>query len=140
MFPQKTKEEKSTITVTIVILGGITIVLWLIFSWGASIMRTHQVNNAIEKFRAENDRQEQENKDLREEMLYLESEQYKDKWAKERKNKVNPGENVVILPSTEEQPLEAQFEGLTEAQQKIEILKTQPKREQWWEYFFGDPI
>ncbi len=134
------KEEKSTIIVSFVILGGVAIVLWLLFSWGASIMRTGQRDRAIEQFQTENQRLETENQKLLSEMLYLESAQYKDKWAKERKNKVNPGESVIILPPKEEEPIEEKLKGLSEKERRIEIMKTRPKREQWWEYFFGEPI
>ncbi|MCT4591861.1 MAG: septum formation initiator family protein [Candidatus Gracilibacteria bacterium] len=133
----KKSYEKSSIGVNLTIIFCFIVFVWILFAWGQSLVRTYQKDKAIAMFNQENERLKKENARLVPEELFLQSEQYKDKWAKERKNKINEGESVIILPDIDTDTAEAKMEGLTEEERRIAILRSRPNREQWWELFFS---
>ena len=132
--------EKSGLTITIIILLEFSIFLWLLFSLGRLYIDSYRIDKAIEAFREKNRILQEEN--LLQEKLYklIDTDEYKDRWAKESDGKVNEGEHLVILPSETENSIETKMQGLSAREKKIEILKSRPKREQWWEFFFGEKV
>lgn len=133
--------DKNKLSVSLIIIGGMMMILWLLFVWGTSLLKTRQTDEAIAQFQEENRRllQLAAEKEARAEIL--ESAEYKAKWAKEHQNKVmSPNEHFIVLPSENELSFEERLKGLSERERKIEILKTRPNREQWWEFFFGERV
>lgn len=134
------KSGKSTTTISLIIIGEIIFIIWLLFAWGTSLLKSYQRESAIKLFQEENNRLGNENQRLVEYLKFSNSEQFKDKWAKESKNKVNSGEKMIILPPKVDDLFEKKFEGLSIQERKLEILKSRPNREQWWEFFFGEKL
>ena len=132
--------EKSGLLITILILVEFTVFLWLLFSLGKLYVDSYKTDKAILSFKEKNQILREES-NLQEKFYKLiATDQYKDKWAKKSDDRVNPGESVVILPLEVENSLEERMKGLSTREKKIEILKSRPKREQWWELFFGEKV
>ena len=132
----KKNHKKNIGLISILMICGLLFITLLLFSWGKSLWQSRKREIAILEFKKENERIIQDNIRLKETLEFLKSPQFKDKWAKERKGKVNPGERVLILPSNKKETLMESLDNLSASEKRIEILKSRPHREQWWEFFF----
>lgn len=120
----------------LVIVGGFLIFLYIFFALTTSVYRDFQLETNIDKFEDEITRlaemAQQKPKDVR----YFQSEEYKDKYAKESLNLLNPGEKLIIIPQ-EDQIVKSEV--VVERSYHASVLKL-PNRNQWWEYFFGKTL
>jgi len=139
-FKHRKDQGQKAKVISVFIFLGIFLITALLFAWGKSLLQNYRREQAITAFKSENERLMNDNKKFLKKIALLKSEQFKDKWAKERKGKSNIGEKVLILPTQEEKDLREVFQTLTERERKMEILKKSPKKEQWWTFFFGEQI
>jgi len=139
-FYRKKEFVARTQLVSVLIFSGIFLTTLLLFAWGKLILQTSRRENAIEAFVLENQKLKSQQETLLEKIAFLSSEQFKDKWAKERKNLVNSGEKVIILPSTKKVQLSEKFRFFSPAQRQKFVLENLPARSQWWEFFFGEKV
>jgi len=120
-------------TLQLIIVGGFLVFLYIFFALTTSIYRDYKLEVNIEKFEDEINNlatlAEQKPKDVG----YYESEEFKDKYAKESLNLLNPGEKLIIIPQ-EEQIVKSEV--VIDRFSNTDVLKL-PNRNQWWEYFFG---
>jgi len=131
---KKNHFDKSFSVQTIIIFG-FCIVVYMLFLITKEIYKDHvfverpflRIKNENELIRAENERKK---KDL----LYVSSPQYKDKYAKQNFNKVQPGEKVIVFAEVVENIFLRKDEGIDKRRKIIHL----PNQEQWYEYFFGD--
>jgi len=100
-------------------------------------MKDAKIDLQIRRFEAENTKISLENKELLHDLRYLESPQYRDKWAKENKGLAQPGEKVLIV---EEHIIQKDIFSNIEnkALLKKQIMLSKPNREQWKIFFFGE--
>lgn len=110
--------------------------LFLAFSWGNSLLKQANIDRQIKTFQQENERVAQENRQLEEQFRYLQSPQYRDKWAKQHEGLAQPGEEVIVI-EFRPHSLEPDFSEDAKLLER-EILLSQPNREQWKVLFFGD--
>ena len=122
---------------SLLIAGTFFFALLLAFSWGSSLMKDAKIDLQIRRFEAENTKISLENKELLHDLRYLESPQYRDKWAKENKGLAQPGEKVLIV---EEHIIQKDIFSNIEnkALLKKQIMLSKPNREQWKIFFFGE--
>ena len=74
-----------------------------------------------------------------EDVKYFASEEYKDRYAKESLNLLNPGEKLIIIPEQQRVVEQGPVEFATDKFDPASVLgKTKPT--QWWEYFFGQTL
>ena len=118
----------------LVIVGGFLVFLYIFFALATSIYRDYKLEVNIQKF-------EDEIKDLAQlanqkpkDVKYYQSEEYKDKYAKENLNLLNPGEKLIIIP--QEEKIIKTEEIVINRLDYSNVLEL-PNRNQWWEYFFG---
>ncbi len=128
--------DSSGLAASLVIGTSLLFVLFLIFSWGNSLLRDAVVERQLEEFNGENERVSKENKRLRQEHKYLSSPQYRNKWAKQHKGLAQEGERVIIV---EFQSGELISEEEDEKIMEREFLLSRPNREQWRLLFFPMP-
>jgi cell division protein FtsB len=119
--------------IQLVIVGGFTVFIYIFFALTTSIYRDYQLEVNIEKFENEIENlaalANQKPKDVE----YYQSEEYKDKYAKESLNLLNPGEKLIIIP---QEDTIVKSEIIIERTPRTDVLNL-PNRNQWWEYFFG---
>ena len=119
----------------ILLITGIVATVYLLFIFSNSLWDAQRKERLYEEFQKDIQRLEEENKTLLERYSFQNTEQFIDKYAKSNLGRVNPGEKVIVLP---EEPTEGvlDFDGLTEEEVQLAILRNRPIREQWWHFFF----
>ncbi len=120
-------------------MGGFFFFFYMFFALATSIYRDYKLETEIETFEDEinnlADRANQKPSDLK----YLQSDEYKDRYAKENLNLLNPGEKLIILPDPDQNIEQGPVVLMTEALSPDSVLN-KPNKQQWWEYFFGQTL
>lgn len=133
------QQEKKSLTFQLVLMAGFLFFFYMFFALASSIYRDYKLESEIGKFEAEIDKlalaANQKPKDL----MYLQSDEYKDLYGKESLNLLNPGEEWISVPKPEENIEEGPVE-LTPEVFSPEAVLNQPNPIQWKEYFFGQTL
>jgi len=129
--------KRNNFQIQTIIAVGFVIIGYMLFNLAISVYSDYQVNLRLEKYIEENERIVADNLVKQEEYAYFNSNLFKDKYAKENLNKLQPGEKMIVLPEKtesifEENPI------IEKRNDKIERIILLSNREQWKEYFFGD--
>ncbi len=91
------------------------------------------MNKQIEAFQEQNEKTHEKIQTLKDQIEYFESENYKDKYAKEILNKLNEGEKVLVIVENDQKE-----NVLIPESELINVSKKeQTCLEAWKEYFFG---
>ena len=98
---QEKNDQPSNFT-NLVIIGLIILSAYLLYSLTLAFYKSHQIDIYINDFEEENQRIEEENKKLLEEFDYVTSDAYIDKILKQNKGLINPGEELIIIASSNE--------------------------------------
>lgn len=123
---------------TIVI--GLTVVGFMAFGLALSFYRNILFEQTLREMEVRNREIAKEIDQNYRDLDYFRSVQFKDKYAKENLNKLNPGEKVMIitrappsdvLPTASGSALRLQQEA-----KFMEFIQQMPVSEQWWLYFF----
>jgi cell division protein FtsB len=99
----------------------------MIIVTGKIIWNNLQFNKEIKKIQAQINKLEEENTLLSEQILYLQTDSFKEKLARERLGLVKPGEKVLVIPP-EKKPIELP--------KPIEAPKEPENWQKWFDYFF----
>lgn len=120
-----------------VIVGGFLTFLYIFFALTTSVYRDYKLEINIQKFEDEINRlagmAHQKPKDV----AYFQSNEYKDKYAKENLNLLNPGEKLIIIPQEDRI---VKSEAIVIDRLDYSSVLELPNRNQWWEYFFGQTL
>ncbi len=131
--------QKKSFTFQLLIMGGFFFFFYMFFALATSIYRDYKLETEIETFEDEinnlADRANQKPSDLK----YLQSDEYKDRYAKENLNLLNPGEKLIILPDPDHNVKRGPVELMTDILSPNSVLN-KPNNTQWWEYFFGQTL
>lgn len=110
--------------------------IYIFFALATSIYRDYRLQTNIEDFQGQIDSLAQLADQKPKDVKYYQSVEYKDRYAKENLNLLNPGEKLIIIPE-EEQVVKSEV--VVERYDYSNVLKL-PNRNQWWEYFFGHTL
>ena len=131
--------QRKSFTFQLLIMGGFFFFFYMFFSLATSIYRDYKLETEIEVFKGEIEglagRVNQKPSDLK----YLQSDQYKDRYAKENLGLLNPGEKLIILPDPDQKVEQGPVELMTEKLSPDSVLNM-PNNRQWWEYFLGNTL
>lgn len=131
--------QRKSFTFQLLIMGGFFFFFYMFFSLAVSIYHDYKLETEIETFQDEidnlADRANQKPSDLK----YLQSDQYKDRYAKENLGLLNPGEKLIILPDPDRNVEQGPVELMTDILSPDSVLN-KPNNRQWWEYFFGQTL
>jgi len=120
-------------------MGGFFFFFYMFFALATSIYRDYKLETEIDSFEdvinALAERANQKPADLK----YLQSDEYKDRYAKENLNLLNPGEKLIILPDPERNVEQGPVQLMTEILSPDSVLN-KPNNQQWWAYFFGQTL
>ncbi|MBI5156103.1 hypothetical protein HZA45_02385 [Candidatus Peregrinibacteria bacterium] len=122
------------------IIIGLTVVGFMTFGLALSFYRNILFQQTLNDLEQQNEQIAagigQEYRDLE----YVNSDQYKDKYAKENLARVNDGEKVLLIAHTPKGILTGSGETLTEREQReaayLELLRQMPVVEHWKLYLF----
>lgn len=81
----------------VVILLEFVLVSYLIYALTKNVYQNYKVDKIIETYKLENEKIEEQIKNKTEEYLYVSSEEYIDKIAKQNLGYINPGEEIIVL-------------------------------------------
>jgi cell division protein FtsB len=98
-----------------------------------------QVSDEIEKLRAEAERIEKDNSQIREKIAYLESREFREKEARDKLNLQGEGEKLVVVKPSLSQETFTQEGDPSSGNEDDQVLSSQSKKEnykKWWDYFF----
>ena len=136
-MPQKNSEPISK-QLTIVI--GLTVVGFMAFGLALSFYRNILFEKTLEDMQAENNKIAEKINEGYDDLEYYESSQYKDKFAKENLNKLNPGEKMLIIASNTPDPdIPSEDTALDKERREaayFEFLSQMPVSEHWNIFFF----
>lgn len=131
--------QRKSFIFQLLIMGGFFFFFYMFFALATSIYRDYKLETEIEIFEGEinnlADRANQKPSDLK----YLQSDEYKDRYAKENLNLLNPGEKLIILPDPDQNVEQGPVELMTDILSPDSVLN-KPNNRQWWEYFFGQTL
>lgn len=130
----KPYSESYSIT-KIIIIAGLVMVAYMIYSLTVSIYGSYQIDQHIANFEAKNEKIRQENLQKLDDYKYYTSEAYIDKIAKQNLGLVNPGEEVVVLTEGETISLPEMEEKMI-AKQRSMANWGNPKK--WWHFVFDE--
>jgi hypothetical protein len=116
-----------------VIVGGFIMFLYIFFALTTSIYRDYKLEKNIGSFQDEIANLDALAKQKPKDVSFYQSVEFKDKYAKESLNLLNPGEKLIIIPTDEKI---VKSETVTDRFKQTGVLDL-PNRNQWWEYFFG---
>jgi hypothetical protein len=123
----------------VTIIVGLTVVGFMAFGLMLSFYRNILFEQKLTEIEAENAIHAGKIETLYRDLDYYRSEQYKDTYAKENLGRLNPGEKVLIITSTQKDGA-ASPAGLTTEETKearlTELLKQMPVIEHWQLYLF----
>lgn len=131
--------QRKSFTFQLLIMGGFFFFFYMFFALATSIYRDYKLETDIETFQGEIDDLADRANQKPEDLKYLQSDEYKDRYAKENLNLLNPGEKLIILPDPDQRVEQGPVKLMTEALSPDSVLN-QPNNRQWWEYFFGKTL
>ena len=120
----------------LIILASFFVFFYVFFALASSIYRDYRLESHIAKFEADIAHMETLVYNKPNDIAYYESIQFKDKYAKENLNLINPGEKLIIIPK-EDQNVRPEF---APARYENEAVLSLPHPQQWWAYFFGQTL
>ena len=121
----------------IVIIVEFLVVSYLLYTLTVSVYKNYQIDQHILSFKKENDRIAEENKQKEEDYSYYSSDAYVEKIAKQNLGLVNPGEEIIVIPSNPN--VSTGVVGGTQDNEtavdnaKVKLL---PNAQKWWKFFF----
>ncbi|MBN1258184.1 septum formation initiator family protein [Candidatus Peregrinibacteria bacterium] len=119
------------------ILGMFIVFFYMFFALAMSIYRDWKLESQIERFEGQIDELAHLARQKPEDVKYFNSEEYKDRYAKENLNLLNSGERLIIIP--QEELVIKKAEPFIMSAIPSDILATGNPR-QWWAYFFGQTL
>ena len=125
-------KNKTAILTIVFILGSIA-AGYVMFVAGKEVYRGKKIDQEIEKLKAEAEKIESDNSELKEKIAYLDSDQFREKIAKEKLNLRKDGEKVIEIRSASVSISEEKSEIEPIEEVKKEDLKIYQK---WWRIFF----
>lgn len=136
------KEEVSPLSKRLTILIGLGVVAAMAFGLSISFYRNVLFEETLESLTDRNKQIRAEIDDGLADLAYYKSLQYRDKYAKENLNRINPGEKVLILNEEPEPFVFEDEDNISKQQQRDaayrQYLESIPVLEHWRLYIF-DP-
>jgi len=133
-MPQRSRDGEN-FAASLLIGGSVLFVLFLLFSWGNALLRDAAIEQQLKRFEHENKQMQQNIHTLSQDLAYLKSPQYRDKWAKQHKGLAQPGEKILSIEFSSY--TKKKEEDSTEMM-KRELFLLRPNREQWRILFFSE--
>jgi len=112
----------------------LAVLLYITYRLSNQVYRQNQINTEIMKLQTEITNLNQENQDLNELIGYLQTDEFREKEAKDKLNLIKEGEQLVLVKEKEMQIEQMNRES---AQKQAEIVVNHENYYWWWHYFFS---
>lgn len=112
----------------------LVVLLYITYRLSNQVYRQNQINTEIMKLQTEITNLNQENQDLNELIGYLQTDEFREKEAKDKLNLIKEGEQLVLVKEKEMQIQQMNDE---HNQQQAEIVVNHENYYWWWHYFFS---
>jgi len=131
--------RNKSFTFQLMVIGGFVFFFYMFFALATSIYRDYKLESEIQRFEQDINKLADLAQQKPEDVDYFASEEYKDRYAKENLNLLNPGEKLIIIPEEERVVEQGPVELMTDKFDPLSIVgKTNAT--QWREYFFGKTL
>lgn len=132
--PQPEKPRSSGVMFTLLVLVAFVVLGYICYRLFNETYKQNQINVEIAHLQSEIDRLNQDNDDLNELISYLQTDEFKEKEAKDKLNLIKEGEQLVLIKEKEAlktmQPEEP-------VRKEAQILIDRPNYYWWWHYYFS---
>ena len=128
--------KQKSFSIQLVIIGSFGLFFYMFFALATSIYRDFKLQSQIDRFEEEVNGLAEMTHEKPEDVAYFSSEEYKDRYAKENLNLLNPGEKLIVIPKEDLVVEKGPVQIMTDKVTPNAVLNL-PHRYQWWEYFFG---
>ncbi len=112
----------------------LAVLLYITYRLSNQVYRQNQINTEILNLQTQITRLNQENQDLDELIGYLQTDEFKEKEAKDKLNLIKEGEQLVLVKEKELQL--SQMDDMQE-RSKTEVVVHRENYYWWWHYFFN---
>ena len=112
----------------------LAVLLYITYRLSNQVYRQNQINIEIMNLQTEITRLNQENKDLNELTGYLQTDEFKEKEAKDKLNLIKEGERLVLV---KEKELQLSQIGDMQEHNQTEVVVHYENYYWWWHYFFN---
>lgn len=121
--------------ISYLILAGFLLVLLFFITYKLShqVYKQNKIDKEVEGLQAEINTLNQENQDLDELIVYLQTDDFKEKEAKDKLNLIKEGEQLVLVKEYGllEQPIQ------DEEKNELQVIVHHANYYYWWHYFFS---
>jgi len=128
--------KQKSFTFQLFVLAGFLFFFYMFFALASSIYKDYKLERDINDFESEIKELAVLANQKPKELQYLDSDQYKDLYAKETLNLLNSGERLIVVPEEEHNIETGPVDLLTDELSPDSVLN-QSNPVQWREYFFG---
>lgn len=119
-----------------IIIGEFLLVSYLLYTLTVSVYKSYQIDQHIQNFKRDNDRIAEENRQKEADYSYYSSDAYIEKIAKQNLGLVNPGEEVIVIPSGDAGTTGI-VGGINKSQDEdTGRIKQLNNAQKWWKFFF----
>jgi len=135
-----TPRDVSAFSKQLTIIIGLTVVGFMTFGLTLSFYRNILFEETLQELEERNRAIARDIETGYGELEYYRSEQFRDKFAKENLNRLNPGERAIVLQQEKRSALFAEPESLSDIERREaayqELLRQMPVLEHWQLYLF----
>ncbi|MBN2087391.1 septum formation initiator family protein [Candidatus Peregrinibacteria bacterium] len=131
--------KNNTLTFQMIVIGGFIFFFYMFFALATSIYRDYKLESEIQKFEADINNLADLANTKPEDVEYFASVEYKDRYAKENLNLLNPGEKLIIIPEEDRVVEKGAVNLMTDKKGSASVLGMS-NPQQWREYFFGQTL
>lgn len=131
--------QRKSFTFQLFVMGGFFFIFYMFFALATSIYKDYKFETQIEVFEGVVSNLAQLANQKPGDLKYLQSDEYKDRYAKENLNLLNPGEKLIILPQPDQNIEQGPVVLMTDILSPNSVLN-KPNNRQWWAYFFGNTL
>lgn len=138
MDKQKQTEQKNStfrnVVYALVAILLLAVLLYITYRVSNQVYRQNQINLEISNLQSNISRLNQENQDLNELIAYLQTDDFKEKEAKDKLNLIKEGEKLVLVKEKESQLVNI---GQSVDESSAEVVVNHENYYWWWYYFFN---
>ena len=127
--------QQTSHSAKLAIIGLFLMVSFLLYSLTTSVYKSYQIELHIKNYERENFKIEEDNRKKSEDYEYYSSDSYIEKIAKQNLGLVNPGEEVIIIPSNT-LDTSGVVGGVGDDYADSGSYSSLSNPEKWWKFFF----
>jgi cell division protein FtsB len=114
-------------------IGGVFLLAFACFKISREVYKQEEINKEILALQEEIEKFERDNSELRQLAEYFNSEEFKEREAKEKLDLVKEGEKVVVVKKASTEAVRKK----EKSPNKAEVSLSRANYYYWWHYFFG---